>query len=126
MKLKILIMAIVLIAWIVTYIFNKKAILALPFLVMPYITPIYNYFDYKYLVKIFGCGCPNSGTLNIGLNANHLRFIVYLIIAFLMYALSIFLSRKLKTKKGMTTYRVLVLFFNLVLGYMIVRGYMWN
>lgn len=69
---------IVLIVWIIFYLKNKNTILTLPYLLMIFITPIYNILDQTIFVEIFGCGCvPTAKTniFNIDFNANDLRFL---------------------------------------------------
>lgn len=66
----------VLVIWIIAYIKNKKAILALPYLFMSFITPLYNILDSKVFVEVFECGCvliAQTNMFNIDFNANNLR-----------------------------------------------------
>lgn len=46
-----IILLIILVVWIVIYLKNKKVILSLPYLLMIFLTPIYNILDQKSLSK---------------------------------------------------------------------------
>lgn len=122
-------LAIVLVTWIIVYIKNKKAILALPYLLMSFITPFYNILDSKVFVEIFGCGCvpiAQSNMFNIDFNANDLRRVIYSIITILMLILGIKLSKKFDSKKIKIIYNVTILIFNIALLVIICKRYMWN
>ena len=96
-------LAIILVIWIIVYIKNKKAILALPYLLMSFITPLYNILDSKIFVEVFGCGCVpivQTNMFNIDFNANDLRIVIYSIITILMLILGIKLSKKLLGKNS--------------------------
>ena len=123
-----LIMIIPILIWIIVYTKNRKAIRALPYLLMISITPIYNILDSKIFVKIFGCGCvpiAQTNMFNIDFNANDLRFVIYNIISFIMLILGIVISKKFKTKKAKIIYNTTIIIFNLILVYQICRLYMW-
>lgn len=123
-----ILLLIILVIWIVVYIKNKKAILALPYLLMSFITPFYNILDQKVFVEIFGCGCvPSAQTnmFNIDFNANDLRFVVYNVLAILIFTLGILLSKKLDNKKSKVIYIISILVLNLLLAYKICQLYMW-
>ena len=124
-----LLLIIILVIWIIMYIKNKKAILALPYLLMSFITPIYNVLDSRIFVKIFGCGCvpiAQTNMFNIDFNANDLRLLVYNIIAVLMLILGIMLSKRLNSKKAKIIYNITIIIFNLLLAGFICRRSMWN
>ena len=119
-----LIMIIPILIWIIVYTKNRKAIRALPYLLMISITPIYNILDSKIFVKIFGCGCvpiAQTNMFNIDFNANDLRFVIYNIISFIMLILGIVISKKFKTKKAKIIYNTTIIIFNLILVYQICR-----
>lgn len=123
-----ILLLIILVIWIVVYIKNKKAILVLPYLLMSFITPFYNILDQKVFVEIFGCGCvPSAQTnmFNIDFNANDLRFVVYNVLAILIFALGILLSKKLDNNKSKVIYIISILVLNLLLAYKICQLYMW-
>lgn len=118
-----------LVIWIVIYIKNKKAVLALPYLLMSFITPIYNILDSSVFVKVFGCGCVSTvqtNKFNIVFNANDLRFVVYNVIAILMLILGIKLSKKFDSKKAKIIYNITIIIFNILLAALICEIYMWN
>lgn len=115
--------------WIIIYVKNKKAIRALPYLIIVFITPIYNILDSKVFVEIFGCGCVPSvqtNMFNSSFNANDLRLTVYTIISILMLFLGIKISKKFKTKKAKIIYNITILIFNIILTYQICQMYMWG
>lgn len=77
MFLNIILLAIFII-WIILLIRNRKTLLSLPYLLMIFITPIYNILDQKIFVDIFGCGCvpyTQTNMFNIDFNANDLRVV---------------------------------------------------
>ena len=123
-----IILLIMLVVWINIYRKNKKVILTLPYLLMIFVTPIYNILDQKIFVKIFGCGCvpiAQTNMFNIDFNANDLRLIVYNILAVAITIWSIFLSKKIENKKLKIIYVLTILVVNLLLVYKIRRLYMW-
>ncbi len=120
---------VILVVWIIVYVKNKKAILALPYLLIPFITPIYNILDQKIFVEIFGCGCvpiAQTNMFNIDFNANDLRRVVYIILSFAMLILGIKLSKKFVSKKTKIIYNIGIIIFNIVLTYFICMRYMWG
>ena len=122
-------LVIVFVLWILVYIKNKKAILALPYLLMSFITPFYNILDSKIFVEIFGCGCvpiAQTNMFNIDFNANDLRKVMYSIITILMLILGIKLSKKIDNKKIKIIYNVTIIIFNIALSVFICKRYMWN
>lgn len=122
------ILLIVLVVWIILYIKNKNVIKALPYLLMIFITPFYNFFDQKVFVEIFGCGCvpiAQTNMFNIDFNANDLRRLVYSVIAILVFVLGIFLSKKIESKKKKTIYILTILLFNILLALKICQMYLW-
>ena len=119
----------ILVIWIIIYIKNKKAILALPYLLMSFITPFYNILDSTVFVEVFGCGCVptvQTNMFNIDFNANDLRFVVYNVIAILMLILGIKLSKKFNSKKVKIIYNITIIIFNILLAAIICKRYMWN
>lgn len=123
-----IILLIILVVWIVIYLKNKKVILSLPYLLMIFLTPIYNILDQKIFVKIFGCGCvPSTQTnmFNIDFNANDLRLIVYNLLAVSITILGLFLSKKIESKKLKIIYVLTILVLNILLAYKICQLYMW-
>ena len=119
----------ILIVWLLMYIKNRKAIIALPYLVIPFITPIYNILDQKIFVEIFGCGCvpiAQTNMFNIDFNANDLRRVVYIIMSFIMLILGIILSKKFDSKKTKIIYNISIIVFNIIFTYFICRMYMWE
>lgn len=119
---------ILLVAWIMLYIKNKNVIKALPYLLMIFITPLYNILDQKVFVEVFGCGCvPTAQTnmFNIDFNANDLRRLVYSVIAIAVFVLGLFLSKKIESKKKKAIYIITILVFNILLALKICQMYMW-
>lgn len=120
---------VILVVWIIAYVKNRKAIVALPYLLIPAITPIYNILDQKIFVEFFGCGCvPSAQTnmFNIDFNANDLRRVVYILMSFAMLVLGIKLSKKITSKKVKIVYNISIIIFNIVLTYFICMRYMWG
>ena len=120
---------IILVIWIVIYIKNKKAILALPYLLMAFITPLYNILDSQIFVEVFGCGCVptvQTNMFNIDFNANDLRFVLYNVIAVLMLFLGIKLSKEFNSKKIRIIYNITIIILNIFLAAIICKRYMWN
>lgn len=119
---------ILVIIYIIVLIKNKKAVNALPYLLMTIITPIYNFLDEKIFVKIFGCGCvPISQTnmFNIDFNANDLRRVVYIVMALLITILAIYMSRKFEKKSTRIIYISTVLILNIILALIICNMFIW-
>ena len=124
-----MLLIIVLLIWIIVYIKNKKAILALPYLLMSFITPFYNILDSKVFVEIFGCGCvpvAQTNMFNIDFNANDLRGVIYSIISIVMLILGIKLSTRFDSRKAKIIYNIAIIIFNIVLAALICKTYMWN
>ena len=123
-----LLLLIILVIWIIVYIFNRKIIVSLPYLLMIFITPIYNILDTNIFVEIFGCGCVPSvqtNMFNIDFNANDLRFVVYNIITVIAVILGIILSKKLHRNITRVIYIISIILFNMLLAYQICQLYTW-
>lgn len=89
----------------------KKIKLIIPFLLIPIITPLYLYFHINVFISIFGCGCVPSDTtniLNIPINTNDLRLIVYSLLVILTSVISIIFSKNFKDKRKRLKYCSLV------------------
>ena len=124
-----IVLLIILVLWIIVYLKNKKIILSLPYLLMIYLTPIYNILDQKIFVEIFGCGCvpyTQTNMFNIDFNANDLRLLVYNILAVAITILGLFLSKKIESKKIKIIYILTILVFNILLALKISQLYMWG
>lgn len=122
------ILLVIFIVWIMLFIKNRKTILSLPYLLMIFITPIYNILDSRIFVEIFGCGCvpyTQTNMLNIAFNANDLRIVVYNVIVIIMTILGIVLSRKFENKKSKLIYVVTIILVNLLLAAYICSLGMW-
>ena len=107
---------------------KKKWKAALPFLIMPAITPIYNILDHLIFVDVFGCGCvPETQTnmLNIAFNANDLRKLVFSLLAIAMSVWSVVLSKTFRKKYLRIVYCVAVTVINLLLAAWVVKSFMW-
>jgi len=114
--------------WIILYLNNKKLIKSLPYLLMIFITPIYNILDQNVFVKVFGCGCvpfTQTNMFNIDFNANDLRALVYSILAISITVLGIFLSKKFESRKMKIIYVLTIGIVNILLAYTICQMYMW-
>lgn len=114
--------------WLIICFKNKKAIRMLPYLLMIFITPIYNILDQKIFVEIFGCGCvpyTQTNMLNINFNANNLRLAVYNIMVVIMTILGTVLSRNFESKKNRIIYISTIILVNLLIAFKICRLYMW-
>lgn len=107
----------------------KKTLLnAMPFLIMPLVTPLYIILDKVLLVDIFGCGCvPSAQTnmLNIPFNANDLRLTVFLILTIVLAVWSFLRARSFQKKYAKVIYRAAVILFNLCLTLWVARAFMW-
>lgn len=124
-----IILLVVFVTWIVLWLKNKKTLLSLPYLLIIFITPIYNILDQKIFVDIFGCGCvpyTQTNRFNIDFNANDLRFVIYNVVTILMGILGIVLSRKFESKKNRVIYIATIILVNLLLAFKICKLYMWN
>lgn len=102
---------------------------ALPYLLMIFITPIYNILDQKIFVKVFGCGCVPSvqtNMFNIDFNANDLRFVVYTVISVLMVVLGINISKKFEKKQNKIIYNITIFLVNIILTFYVCKLYMWG
>lgn len=97
---EILIGIITFIAWLILYLKNKKTFgLILPYFILFWITPIYDFLDRTYFIKIFPC-CPTIDELGTEIyTLNNLRGDVYSMIFILLILLTIYMSRKIKNKK---------------------------
>lgn len=114
--------------WLIICFKNKKLIRMLPYLLMIFITPIYNILDQKIFVEIFGCGCvpyTQTNMLNINFNANNLRLAVYNIMVVIMTILGTVLSRNFESKKNRIIYISTIILVNLLIAFKICRLYMW-
>ena len=88
---------------------SNKIRLAIPFLIIPIVTPLYLYLHVNVFANIFGCGCvPSERTnmLNIPFIANDLRLVVYALLVVLVTILSIVFSKSFEDKKRRTRYCV--------------------
>lgn len=115
--------------WLLIYLKYKKAIFALPYLLIVFITPFYNILDSKIFVDIFGCGCvpiAQTNMFNIPFNANDLRRLIYFIISILMLLLGIKISKNFKSKRVRVIYNVSILILNLLATFQICQLYMWG
>lgn len=124
-----IILLIILVLWIIVYLKNKKIILSLPYLLMIFLTPIYNILDQKIFVEIFGCGCvpyTQTNMFNIDFNANDLRLLVYNILAVAITVLGLFLSKEVESKKIKIIYILTIFVFNILLAFKISQLYMWG
>lgn len=107
---------------------KKKIIMALPFVIMPILIPIYCFLDSLILVDIFGCGCvPSTQTnmLNIPFNANDLRLVVFSLITIILSVWSVVIARAFKSKKAKTIYCLATILLNAVLTMWVVKTFMW-
>lgn len=117
-----------LIVWIICYIKNKKAIMALPYLYLLFITPLYNVLDRYIFVEVFGCGCvPSTQTnmLNISFNANDLRALIYFLSSILMVIIGVLNSKNFKNGNLRILYIFTIIICNLIVAYTIIENYKW-
>ncbi len=115
--------------WFFMLLRHKKAILALPYLTMPAITPVYIVLDQNVFVEIFGCGCvpiAQTNRLGIDFNANDLRNLVYSVLVPINIGLALWLCRKLSSKLWRAVYVLTVAACNLLLAVAICNTMMWN
>lgn len=120
---------ILVISYIAIYLKNKKFILALPYLLIIFIAPIYGILDRTVFVKIFGCGCvpiAQTNMLNIAFNANDLRVVVYTVLTVLMVILGLLFSKKLENKKEKIIYIATILLCNSFIAFEICKLMMWG
>ncbi len=107
----------------------SKIFFIAPYVVMLLITPIYNMLDRRVFVEVFGCGCvpiAQTNMLNIAFNANDLRRTVYSILACLMLAWGLQISKAFSDRTAKVIYCVTIFAFNIVLMNYICRMYMWG
>ena len=81
--------------------------LSFPFWMIPALTPLYLILDSALLVKVFGCGCvPEAKTnmLNVALNANDLKRIVFAVLVVLVVFLAVMFSRDFEKKLSRVFY----------------------
>ena len=108
---------------------KKLIIAAMPFVVLPILTPGYLVLDNLVLVEVFGCGCvPGAQTnmLNIPFNANDLRLTVFFVITVFMAALSTFIAKKFENKAVKIFYCSGAFLFNLVITFWVQKAFMWS
>ena len=108
---------------------NRKYFMAVPYLVMPLITPFYNILDSKVFIEVFGCGCvpiAQTNMLNIPYNANDLRMDFYSILAILMTALGVFISKALGRKSDRIVYCASIFIINVVMMIEICSRFTWQ
>ena len=108
---------------------KKKWKAALPFLIMPAVTPIYNILDHLVFVDVFGCGCvPEAQTnmLNIAFNANDNRRVVFFLLAIAVSCWSIRFSRNFQNKWVRGIYCAAVIAFNLLLAVWVIKSFLWS
>ncbi len=106
----------------------KKLLLTLPYLLMIFITPIYNILDKLVFVKVFGCGCVphvQSNKFNIAFNANDLRIVAYTILVIAITSLGLVLSKKIKSKIAKIIYVASIFLVNGLLARVIINANMW-
>lgn len=107
---------------------KKKMITALPFAVMLISIPVYRILDSLIFVDVFGCGCvpdTQSNMLNIAFNANDLRRLVFFLLAMVLSAWSIVLSRQFRKKYVRVIYCAFAIVFNILLAIWVVKNFLW-
>ena len=107
----------------------SKLILAIPYVFVLIFMPVYSILDRLVFVEIFGCGCVpdvQENMFGIPFNANDLRFTVYAIVALLMTALGVKLSKRIKHKRIKLVYIISILVFNAAFGLWICKMSMWK
>lgn len=122
----ILIIAVIFLA---IYLRKKQFKMAVPYLGLILITPVYSLLDQNIFVKVFGCGCvPSAQTnmLGIAFNANDLRVVVYSIMTVLMGILGAIFAKKLNSKKEQIIYLITIIVFNSLLTYEICKFMLWG
>lgn len=108
---------------------KRKRFMIVPYLVMPLITPFYNILDSKVFIEVFGCGCvpiAQTNMLNIPYNANDLRMDFYSILAILMTALGVFISKALGRKSDRIVYCASIFIINVVMMIEICSRFTWQ
>ena len=73
-----IVLLLIFIIWLISVLKNKKALLFLPFLLILFITPIYNLLDSKLFIHIFGCGCVPPVQQNMFILPVNAQKIIYL------------------------------------------------
>ena len=107
---------------------KKKLMVAVPFITIPILIPIYYFLDSLILVDIFGCGCvPTTQTnmLNIPFNANDLRLSVFSILTIVMTIFGIAVSKPFQRTSTKLLYRIAVVLLNTILTMWVVKAFMW-
>lgn len=102
--------------------------LALPFLTMPILIPIYWILDKLILVDVFGCGCVPSvqeNMLGIAFNSNDLRMTVFVTLAIGLSVWSLILSKAFKRKIAKFLYCFAAVVMNMLLALWVIKTFMW-
>ena len=108
---------------------NRKYFMAVPYLIMPLITPLYNILDSMVFVEVFGCGCvpiAQTNKLGIGYNANDLRMTVYSVLALLMTVLGNYISKAFSRNSDRIVYCTSIFIINVVMMITIYKKFMWG
>ena len=108
---------------------KNKIIVALPFVIMPALIPLYSFLDSLVFVEIFGCGCvPSAQTnmLNIPFNANDLRLTVFSVLTVGLSVWSGFAAKKFNNKTVKMLYCFGAVLFNLSIAMWFCKTAMWT
>ncbi len=114
--------------WLICYFKTKKALLALPYLILLFITPIYEILNQYIFLKILGCGCvplTQKNILNIPFNANDLRLVIFSIFLIIDCIYSKKLMKQIK-KENRLIYIISIIIVNIILIFLINKIFMWS
>ena len=91
---------------------KEKIVLLLPLTINLFFLSYYNFVD-DILIEVTGRLQPFGGTYNF----NYTRLIISIIITLILFILSIYLSKKIESKKTKIIYIITIFLFNIILAF---------
>ena len=107
---------------------KRKWMLAVPFVIIPLVIPVYTLLDKTIFVDVFGCGCvpmTQTNMFNTPFNANDLRLTVFAILTVLMGIFGFLIMRGVQRNVWKVLYCAAVLLYNGALTIWFVKAFMW-
>ncbi len=120
------IIIVLLIIWIIVYRKNRNFMATLPYLLITFITPIYNFLDKNIFVKVLGFDGINVDNLTGGFDANDLRKLIYVVFGILEIILGLVVSKRLERKEAKIIYMISIIIVNILLSIALYKTYMWK
>ena len=114
--------------WLICYLKNNQVLVSLPYLIILFITPIYEILDKYVFLKIFGCVCvplTQKNMLNIPFNANDLRLVIFSIFLILDFIYSQKLAKSLKKENRLVNLASIII-VNVLLIILINNIFKWS